>query len=139
MSSEQTIRVSIFDETLGIPVFKEVPLSRSQERTEPEKKFDNIILLNVIGLILAVILFIYVVVSGGILKGIIIILCTIVLTPLIFFVMVISATKGKSAAEASGDAALIIFTPVISAFTSVILTIIMAIYIFITPTPSTIV
>ena len=86
-----------------------------------------------IGLILTVILFIYVVVSGGILKGIIVILCTIVLTPLV--VSIFDDNKGG----------LIILLPSIAAFTSCILTIIMAIYIFTsnfttpTPTPSTIV
>ena len=91
-----------------------------------------------IGLILTVILFIYVVVSGGILKGIIVILCTIVLTSLGFVIL-------WNMYENNDKGALIIAPPYIAAFTSCILTIIMAIYIFTsnfttpTPTPSTIV
>ena len=145
MSSEQTIRVAIFDETLGIPVFKEVPVPQSQERkwTEEDKKIQKKQLLYVIGLILIVILFIYVAVSGGILK---VITGTIVLTPIIFFIWVFMLPGTKRAdgtIDHSGDAAAIIFFPSVAVFTSVILTIIMAIYIFIsnftTPTPSTIV
>lgn len=107
--------------------------SQQGDETPPVLK---ILYLGIVFGILSVILFFYIVVSGGILKGIIVILATIVLTPLMFLALVNFTTSG---ADASGAAALIIFAPVISAFTSVILTIIMAIYIFITPTSSTIV
>jgi hypothetical protein len=141
MSSEQTIRVLMDDDTLGIPVFKEVPVLQSQERkwTEEEKEFQKKQLLYVIGLILIVILFIYVAVSGGILQVIKVIIGTIVLTPIIFFIWVFI----MSGENATGAAVAIIFVPSVAVFTSAILTIIMAIYIFIsnftTPTPSTIV
>lgn len=98
----------------------------------------------VVGLILTVILFIYVVVSGGILKGIIVILCSIVLTPLVFLILWNMYPKNEDGSFKSRGA-LIFFLPYIAAFTSCILTIIMAIYIFTsnfttpTPTPSTIV
>jgi hypothetical protein len=143
MSSEQTIRVLMDDDTLGIPVFKEVSVLQSQEQP-PE--FQKKQLLYVIGFILIVILFIYVAVSGGILKVIIVIIGIIVLTPIIFFIWVFMLPGTKRAdgtIDHSGDAAAIIFFPSVAVFTSVILTIIMAIYIFIsnftTPTPSTIV
>ena len=149
MINDQKIRVAIFDETLGIPVFQEVSVLVSQEKrqwTEEEKEFQKKQLLYVIGFILTVILFIYIVVSGGILKGIIVILCTIVLIPLVFFIFVNMSPGIKRAdgtIDHSGSAALIIFLPFIAVFTFIILTIIMAIYIFIsnftTPTPSTIV
>ena len=133
MSSEQTIRVLMDDDTLGIPVFKEVSVLQSQEQP-PE--FQKKQLLYVIGFILIVISFIYVAVSGGILK---VITGTIVLTPIIFFIWIIIISRENS----SGAAAGIIFFPVISVFIFSILTIIMAIYNlqpnFTTPTPSTIV
>jgi hypothetical protein len=141
MSSEQTIRVLMHDETLGIPVFKEVPVLQSQERkwTEEEKEFQKKQLLYVIGLILIVILFIYVAVSGGILQVIIVIIGTIVLTPIIFFIWV-SMLPGTKRADGtidhSGDAAAIIFFPIVAVCTFIILTIIMAIYNFTTPTPT---
>jgi hypothetical protein len=141
--NDQKIPVSIFDDTLGIPVFKEVSVLQSQEQP-PE--FQKKQLLYVIGFILIVILFIYVAVSGGILKVIIVIIGIIVLTPIIFFIWVFMLPGTKRAdgtIDHSGDAAAIIFFPSVAVFTSVILTIIMAIYIFIsnftTPTPSTIV
>lgn len=141
--NDQKISVSIFDDTLGIPVFKEVSVLQSQEQP-PE--FQKKQLLYVIGFILIVILFIYVAVSGGILKVIIVIIGIIVLTPIIFFIWVFMLPGTKRAdgtIDHSGDAAAIIFFPSVAVFTSVILTIIMAIYIFIsnftTPTPSTIV
>ena len=123
MSSEQTIRVLMHDDTLGIPVFKEVPVLQSQERkwTEAEKEFQKQQRLYVIGFILIVISFIYVAVSGGILK---VITGTIVLTPIIFFIWIIIISRENS----SGAAAGIIFFPVISVFIFSILTIIMAIY-----------
>jgi hypothetical protein len=123
MSSEQTIRVLMHDDTLGIPVFKEVPVLQSQERkwTEAEKEFQKQQRLYVIGFILIVISFIYVAVSGGILK---VITGTIVLTPIIFFIWIIMISRENS----SGAAAGIIFFPVISVFIFSILTIIMAIY-----------
>ena len=134
MSSEQTIRVLMHDDTLGIPVFKEVPVPQSQERkwTEEDKKIQKKQLLYVIGFILIVISFIYVAVSGGILK---VITGTIVLTPIIFFIWIIMI----SGENATGAAAGIIFFPSVSVFTFSILTIIMAIYNFTTPTPSIIV
>ena len=141
--NDQKIRVAIFDETLGIPVFKEVSV---RQWTEEEKEFQKKQRLYVIGLILIVILFIYVAVSGGILQVIKVIIGTIVLTPIIFFIWVFMLPGTKRAdgtIDHSGDAAAIIFFPSVAVFTSVILTIIMAIYIFIsnftTPTPSTIV
>ena len=118
MSSEQTIRVLMDDDTLGIPVFKEVSVLQSQEQP-PE--FQKKQLLYVIGFILIVISFIYVAVSGGILK---VITGTIVLTPIIFFIWIIIISRENS----SGAAAGIIFFPVISVFIFSILTIIMAIY-----------
>lgn len=111
-----------------------------------DQELEKLSLLMPIGLILTVILFIYVVVSGGILKGIIVIICTIVLTPIVFFIFVNRSPGIKRAdgtIDHSGSGALIIFLPSVAVFTSIILTIIMAIYIFIsnftTPTPSTIV
>ena len=127
--NDQKISVPVFDDTLGIPVFKEVSVLQSQEQP-PE--FQKKQLLYVIGFILIVILFIYVAVSGGILK---VITGTIVLTPIIFFIWVIMI----SGSDHSGGAAAIIFCPSVSVFTFSILTIIMAIYNFTTPTPSTIV
>ena len=110
-----------------------------------DQKSEKLSLLMPVGLILTVILFIYVVVSGGIIKGIIIILCTIVLSPLILSAYLYSETKNQT--KPSDGAALGMLAPfilsAIAVVTSVILTIIMAIYIFIsnftTPTPSTIV
>ena len=134
--NDQKIRVSIFDDTLGIPVFKEVSVLQSQEQP-PE--FQKKQLLYVIGFILIVISFIYVAVSGGILQVIKVIIGTIVLTPIIFFIWVFIISREN----ATGAAVAIIFFPSVAVFTSAILTIIMAIYIFIsnftTPTPSTIV
>jgi len=89
--------------------------------------------------ILTVILFIYVVVSGGVLKGIIVILATIILAPLISLVVVHYDIKNKYILMEEWPIAMMLLAPFIAAFTSVILTIIMAIYIYITPTPSTIV
>ena len=141
--NDQKISVPVFDDTLGIPVFKEVSVLQSQEQP-PE--FQKKQLLYVIGFILIVISFIYVAVSGGILQVIKVIIGTIVLTPIIFFIWVFMLPGTKRAdgtIDHSGDAAAIIFFPSVAVFTSVILTIIMAIYIFIsnftTPTPSTIV
>ena len=128
--NDQKISVPVFDDTLGIPVFKEVSVLQSQEQP-PE--FQKKQLLYVIGFILIVILFIYVAVSGGILK---VITGTIVLTPIIFFIWVIMISGSE---HSDGGAAAIIFCPSVSVFTFSILTIIMAIYNFTTPTPSTIV
>ena len=141
------------NDTLGIPVFKEVSVSQSEEQppkevleererrrqwAEQEKEFQKKQRLYAIGLILIVILFIYVAVSGGILK---VITGTVVLTPIIFFIWVFMSTGGTI--DNSGSGALIIFLPIVAVFTFSILTIIMAIYNFIsnftTPTPSTIV
>ena len=127
--NDQKISVPVFDDTLGIPVFKEVSVLQSQEQP-PE--FQKKQLLYVIGFILIVISFIYVAVSGGILK---VITGTIVLTPIIFFIWIIMI----SGENATGAAAGIIFFPSVSVFTFSILTIIMAIYNFTTPTPSIIV
>ena len=134
--NDQKIPVSIFDDTLGIPVFKEVSVLQSQEQP-PE--FQKKQLLYVIGFILIVILFIYVAVSGGILKVIIVIIGIIVLTPIIFFIWVFMLPGTKRAdgtIDHSGDAAAIIFFPIVAVCTSIILTIIMAIYNFTTPTPT---
>ena len=134
--NDQKISVPVFDDTLGIPVFKEVSVLQSQEQP-PE--FQKKQLLYVIGFILIVISFIYVAVSGGILQVIKVIIGTIVLTPIIFFIWVFIISREN----ATGAAVAIIFFPSVAVFTSAILTIIMAIYIFIsnftTPTPSTIV
>ena len=111
-----------------------------------DQKSEKLSLLMPVGLILTVILFIYVVVLGGILKGIIVILCTIVLSPLILSAYFYSETKNQT--KPSGSIAGLgmlapFYLSAIAVVTSVILTIIMAIYIFIsnftTPTPSTIV
>jgi len=108
------------------------------EQTQQYPRPSTLSLIAILISILTQILFIYVVVSGGVQKGIIVILATIILAPLIYSVILYYESK-KKIIDVGAGLALILMGPSIAASTSVILTIIMAIYIYITPTPSTIV